>query len=31
MKRFRRYWGSTTTRIDEEDGGTGDGAEDESP
>ncbi|KAJ6446376.1 leucine rich repeat protein [Purpureocillium lavendulum] len=31
MKRFRRYWGSATTRIDEEDGGAGDGAEDESP
>lgn len=30
MKRYRRYWGSTTARIDEEDGGICDGADRES-
>ena len=29
MRRYRWYWGSTTTRIDEEDGGNGDGAAEE--
>ncbi|KND95287.1 hypothetical protein TOPH_00485 [Tolypocladium ophioglossoides CBS 100239] len=31
MKKYRRYWGSATARIDEEDGGNGDGADEESP
>lgn len=31
MKKYRRYWGSASARIDEEDGGNGDGEDEESP